>query len=272
MLIEGRQLASEINERTKAEIERLNLKLHLAMVMVGGDASSRNFLELKAKAAKTVGIETSIHEFDGKFSTKILREKIVDLAGRPRIDAVIVELPLPEGINTQYVLNGIPLKKDADVLCQQAQGAFFAGRSTILPPAVEALKIIIEKYGVKVSGLNCAVFGYGLLVGKPVAHWLISQGATVSIINEFTHEPAAISSQADLLVSGVGRGHLITAGMVKEGSVVVDYGFDQIGGSVVGDVDFENVSEKAKLITPVPGGVGPLVVAAVLKNVVDLNK
>ncbi|MDO8591301.1 MAG: bifunctional 5,10-methylenetetrahydrofolate dehydrogenase/5,10-methenyltetrahydrofolate cyclohydrolase, partial [bacterium] len=192
-------------------------------------------------------------------------------------------------INTQYVLNAIPPEKDVDVLSEKTQGAFFVGRSAILPPAVETVKIIFSAIGgsalggegaFNLEGKNCAVFGYGLLVGKPVSHWLASQGATVSIINEFTSNPTELSHQADIIISGVGKPNLITADMVKEGVVVIDFGYnilpeagsDKPEAMIVGDVDFNEVSQKAGWITPVPGGVGPIVIAAVLKNLLALYK
>ena len=175
------------------------------------------------------------------------------------------------------MLNAIPEEKDVDVLSEKSQKIFFAGESKVLPPAVEAVRQIFEEYGVEPKGKKAAVFGQGLLVGKPVSHWLVQQGAVVSVITEHTKEPDKISREADIIVSGVGpiRGkgalralaasngvnHLITEGMVKEGAVVIDF---------AKDVDFESVSKKAGLITPPIGGVGPIVVAAVLKNLVEL--
>ncbi|MBI2063124.1 MAG: bifunctional 5,10-methylenetetrahydrofolate dehydrogenase/5,10-methenyltetrahydrofolate cyclohydrolase [Candidatus Yanofskybacteria bacterium] len=176
---------------------------------------------------------------------------------------VLVELPLPLHINTQYIINAVPQEKDVDVLSEKSQGAFLADRSLILPPAVEAVKIIFEKYDINPKGKNCAVFGYGLLVGKPIGHWLASQGATVSIINEFTSNPAELSCHADIIVAGTGQEDLITKDMIKEGSVIIDF---------AKDVDFDEVSKKASWITPVPGGVGPIVIAAVLKNLLTLYK
>ncbi|MBI2063380.1 MAG: bifunctional 5,10-methylenetetrahydrofolate dehydrogenase/5,10-methenyltetrahydrofolate cyclohydrolase [Candidatus Yanofskybacteria bacterium] len=185
---------------------------------------------------------------------------------------VLIELPLPAHINTQYILNAIPQEKDVDVLSERAQGTFFArleakllgvGRSLILPPAVEAVKTIFKKYDINLKGKKCAIFGYGLLVGKPISHWLASQGATVSIINEFTPNPAELSRHADIIVAGTGQEGLIAEEMVKEEAVVIDFGKD---------VDFEPIAKKASLITPPIGGVGPIVIAAVLKNLLALCK
>jgi methylenetetrahydrofolate dehydrogenase (NADP+)/methenyltetrahydrofolate cyclohydrolase len=298
MVIDGKKIAGEMLINVAEEVKKLTKPPRLAAVLVGDTGNGRKFLELKKKAAEGVGIEYRIYEFPAAITTQKLRKEIVGIAKAGINDGVIVELPLPAHINTQYVLNAIPAEKDIDVLSEKSQGAFFAGRSSILPPAVEAVKIILEKHGIDLKGKNCAIFGYGLLVGKPVSHWLAQEGATVSIINEFTPDPAEMSKYADIVISGVGKANLVKADMIKERAVVIDFGYKSVEGSdfsskdldrkivnprfagqsssvanrdkSVGDVEFENVGRKASLITPVPGGVGPIVITAVLKNLVTL--
>ncbi len=264
----------------KQEIAKLKRPPKLAAVLVGDIGGSRKFLELKKSVAEKIGIDFKIYEFPENITTRQLRKKVSEIAKVKTNDAVIVELPLPKHINAQYILNAIPESKDADVLSQKSQGSFFArldsakraGKNKILPPAVEAVKVIFEKNNIVVNGKNCAVFGYGLLVGKPVSHWLGQVGATMTIINEFTKSPEIFSKNADIVISGVGKPGLITADMVKEGAMVIDFGYGSLDGKIVGDVDFAGVSPKAALITPVPGGVGPIVVVAVLKSLLTLHK
>lgn len=296
MVIDGRKIADEILEELKDKIAKIKKPPYLAAVLVGDDAGSRRFLELKKKAAKSIGVECRIYEFPEKISNGELRKKLNQIVKATTCGGMIVELPLPAHLNTQAILNTVPEEKDPDVLSQKAQGAFFAGRSEILPPSVEAVKQIFSAIGGPASGgeesfnlkgKTAAVFGYGLLVGKPVSHWLTGQGVAVTVINEFTENPAELSEKADIIVSGVGKPGLIKSDMVKEGAVVIDFGFAGTGGAkpapggspehsvlqnVFGDVDFEEVSKKASLITPVPGGTGPIVVAAVLKNFIELNE
>lgn len=242
-------------------------KLRLVAVLVGPETESgkisRKFLELKKKVADKIGIEFRIYEFPKAITTQQLRKEIVELGRAQLNDGIIVELPLPSHINIQYILNGIPEEKDVDVLSQKMQGAFFADRATILPPSVEAVKTVFEKHGIAVRGKNCAVFGYGLLVGKPISHWLLTQGGTVSVLTEFTLDPKLYTLSADIIISGVGKNNLITADMIKAGAIVIDFG---------PDVDFALVREKTSLITPPAGGVGPIVIASVLKNLVELKK
>jgi len=260
MLIDGRKIAEESNIETFKLLNKA--KLRLAAVLVGDYAESRKFLEYKRIAAGKLGIDFRLYEFLENITTQKLRKEIVSIAKASVNNGVIIELPLPKHINAQYILNAVPIEKDPDVLSEKAQGSFFVGRSPILPPSVETIKQIFSKNIISLLGKNCAVFGYGILVGKPVAHWLASQGATVSIINEFTSNPKQISINADIIISGVGKTNLITADMVKDSTIVIDF---------ARDVDFENVSKKASLITPPTGGVGPIVIATVLKNLITLK-
>lgn len=260
--------------------------LRLAAILVGGIGSSRKFLELKKKAAEKIGIECRIYEFPENITTQKLRKEVGNISRASVNHGIIVELPLPSRINSQYVLNSIPQEKDVDALSEKAQGAFFTGRSKVLPPAVEAVKIIFEKHDIEPKGKNCVIFGYGLLIGKPISHWLSQSGATVSVINEFTLNPAELSRQADIVISGVGKPNLIKADMIKKGAVVIDFGYSRaktqnevlgspehfVSQNVLGDVAFDEVNQKAGLITPVPGGVGPIVIATVLKNLIFLRK
>jgi methylenetetrahydrofolate dehydrogenase (NADP+) / methenyltetrahydrofolate cyclohydrolase len=270
MLINGLKIAEELNLVSLREISRrektpkfLNgAKLRLAAVLIGNHAESRKFLELKNIAARKLGIDFRLYEFPETITTQKLRKEIVAISKTSTNDGVIIELPLPKHINTQYILNAVLPEKDPDVLSEKAQGTFFANRSTILPPSVEAVKQIFQHFDINPKRKTCAVFGYGILVGKPIAHWLASQNATVSIINEFTPNPKQIAANADIIISGVGQNNLITVDMVKDGVIIIDF---------ARDVDFENVSKKASLITPPIGGVGPIVIASVLNNLVKLK-
>ena len=279
MILDGKKIAdgmlAEVKEaaalrRTQGESFRL------AAVLVGpstdsGQAASK-FLELKKKVAEKVGIDFRLYEFPVDITTQKLRKEVVGIAKAEVNQAVIIELPLPEHINTQYVLNAIPPDKDPDVLSEKSQGAFFSGRSSVLPPAVEAVKMILKKNDLELKGKNCAIFGYGLLVGRPVSHWLAQRGAAVSIINEYTPNPEFFALNADVVISGVGKPNLIKSDMIKSGAVVIDFGYGNLNGQIAGDVDFGGASGKASLITPVPGGVGPIVIAAVFKNMMTLLK
>ncbi len=278
MVIDGKKIADKILNELKNEVAKIKNPPYLAAVLVGDNTGSRRFLELKKRAAESIGIECRIYEFPEKVSNGELRKKLNQIVKATTCAGMIIELPLPAHLNTQVILNAVPEEKDPDVLSQKAQGTFFAGRSlrqaqdklAILPPSVETAKQIFEEYEIEPKGKTAAVFGYGLLVGKPVSHWLTGQGAAVTVINEFTESPAELSKKVDIIISGVGKPDLIKPDMIKEGAIVIDFGFAGTEKGIAGDVDFEEVSKKASLITPVPGGTGPIVVAAVLKNFVKL--
>jgi methylenetetrahydrofolate dehydrogenase (NADP+)/methenyltetrahydrofolate cyclohydrolase len=277
MVIDGRKIAGEILAELAEEVKNLpkpwpGRPPKMAAVLVGNIGGSRKFLELKQKAAEKIGIDYNIYEFPADSSTEELRDQIEEIAKDVSCDGVIIELPLPPQVSTQDILDIIPKNKDADVLSQKAQNDFYTGKSKILPPAVEALRIVFEKNEIDITAKKCAVFGQGLLVGKPISYWLDQNGAMVTSIDEFTEKPGMLSKDADIIVSGVGKANLIKGEMVKKGVVVIDFGYNNINGKTVGDVDFEAVIKKASLITPVPGGMGPVVIAAVFKNLIKLMK
>src|SRR3989338_7051207 len=279
MLIDGRKIAARLLAKVAEQVKKLSKTPRLAAVLVGPDSEavqlSKKFLLFKQKAAEQAGVGFQLYELSDQLSTEELCAEVSRISAAPENDGVLVELPLPPCVDKQLVLDAVAWEKDVDVLSSQGQTAYYSDQSTILPPAVEAVKAIFEEYKVEVKNKTCAVFGSGLLVGRPVAHWLKQQGAKVLIIDEFTGAPEQISITADIIITGVGpirksvtsngvkQTHLITADMIKAGVVVIDFG---------SDVDFEAVSQKASLITPPTGGVGPIVVASVLRNLLILQK
>lgn len=259
MIIDGKKIAEEIKNILKGD------RLKLAIVTVAPDEASKKFIEQKTKFAKDIGAETRIYELPQDISTSQLRQKMAEISHIKENDGVILQLPLPEQTNTQYVLNGIIPEKDVDVLSSRAFGDFATGHSKILPPVVAATKLIFDKYNIDIKNKNIVVVGAGKLVGKPVAVWLINQEATVSVVNEFTLDISEFTKKADIIISGAGKPGLIKSDIVKDGVVIID------GGSLIGDVD-QKVAEKASLFTPVPGGLGPITVAMVFKNLIELNR
>src|SRR3990167_3643264 len=271
MIIDGKKLAEEIKAELKAEVLRLNKKLRLAVIKVGEDKVTEKFLEQKKKFGDAVGIDVRIYDLPADITTNKLREKLAEVVHIKENAGVIVQLPLPTHINTQYILDGIIPEKDPDMLSSKSIGLFSSGRSKILPPIVGAIKYIFDRNNVDVKGKQVTVIGAGKLVGKPVATWLINQGAAVTIIDENTIDPTLHTMGADILISGVGEPNLITADMIKDGVIAIDCGTSEANGKVVGDLD-PKIADKASLFTPVPGGVGPLTVAMLFKNLVELAK
>lgn len=271
MLIEGKKISDKILAELKDIVIRDGLKLRLDMILVGSDPSLKKFVEIKARAADEIGVEHVLHEFPENITSDDLVSEVRKIVAHDACDGVFVELPLPKHVDVQRVLNEITVKKDVDVLSQAAQDLFFAGQFDVLPPAVEALKTVLEFYQLDLKSKKVAVFGQGLLVGRPISFWLGKIGAKVSRIDEFTEHPENYSQEADIVISGVGKPEFITGEMIKEGAVAIDFGYGRKEGTMKGDFDFNSVSGKASLITPVPSGVGPLVVVSVLKNLIKLN-
>lgn len=271
MIIDGKKLAEEIKTSLQNEVSKIGKKLRLAVVQVGGDSVTEKFLEQKKKFGKEIGVDVRVYDLPADITTNKLREKLAEIAHIKENTGVIVQLPLPKQINTQYILDGIILEKDPDMLSSKSVGLFSSRRSKILPPVVGAIDYIFKAYGVSVKGKKATVIGAGRLVGKPVAAWLIGQGAAVTVVDENTARPDATryTLDADIIISGAGKPKIITPEMVKEGAVAIDCGTSEAEWRVVGDIDPE-VSKKASLFSPVPGGVGPLTVAMLLKNLVEL--
>jgi len=270
-LLDGRKLSRKILKEVKKKIEKNSLRLRLAVVQVGKNPVSEVYIRNKCRAAKKVGMKFKVYRFASGLETERLKEEIKKICQNPRNSGIIIQLPLPKKFSQEALLNLIPWKKDIDVLSSGALGKFYQGRSKVIPPTVDGILEILEGYKIRLKGKNVAVVGAGKLVGLPLSIELIRRKATISILNEFTKDLSSFTKRADILISGVGKPGLIRGDMVKRGVVVVDAGTKMVQGKLKGDVDFQSVSKKAGYITPVPGGVGPLTVACLLRNLVKLN-
>ena len=272
MVIDGKQLASEIIEELKEERKKIAKKIRLAVVLVGNDPASLSFIKQKEKIAKELEIDFRLSQYPENIKTKELRQKVSTICRVTDNRGVVVQLPLPSHINTQVVLNAILPQKDPDVLCERNLGTFYVNRLKILPPVVSAIKFLIEKYQIPVEGRTVLLIGRGQLVGKPAALWFLNQRATVMIANSKTEHLSDLIKRADLIVTSAGVPNLITGDLLKEGVVIFDAAVVSEQGKLVGDCEFESVKEKAALVTPVPGGLGPLTVAFLFKNLLFLAK
>lgn len=270
MIIDGRLLAEKIRKRLAVQVATFSRPLQLAAVLVGDDPQLKKFVQLKKNAAEQAGITFSSYELPDESSEKDALEVIKYLNADDDVDGIFVELPMPKGIDRQVILDAVAPNKDVDVLSSASQKLFFEAGIGLLPPAVGALKYIVEEYKLSLKDMSVAVFGDGFLVGKPVRAWLARQGALVTSIDEYTKDAKKLAQSAKMIISAVGKKDLITEDMVSTGVIVIDYGFNKKGSEFAGDVDFEDVAPKASLITPVPGGMGPLVITAVLENLIQL--
>jgi len=272
MIIDGKQLAQEIIEELKKERELIPKKIRLAVVLVGDNSASLSFIKQKEKVAKELSIDFRLYQYPETIKTKELRKKVSDICRVTYNRGIVVQLPLPDSINSQVVLNAVLPLKDPDILSEKNLGAFYANRSIVLPPVVEAIKFLLGKYQINPEGKNVLIIGRGQLVGKPVGLWFIHQRATVTVANSQTKNLENLLKTAEIIVSSAGIPGLIKGEMIQKGTVIFDAAVVSEAGKLKGDCDLDSVKDKAVLLTPVPGGLGPLVVAFLFKNLLELVK
>lgn len=270
-LLDGKKLADKILDELKIEISKLDVRIRLAIVLVGEDPSSFTYVNQKKKIGKKIGVDVKIYKYSNDISTRKLREKINKLNKLARVKGIIVQLPLPNHINTESILDTVKPKKDVDVLGRESMGRLIKNKSKILPPTVAGIVKLLEEYKIEYKNKNIAILGYGRLVGKPASIVFGNAGASVAVMRSSTKNIDKILKNADIIISGVGKPNLITTRMVKKGAVVMDAGISFKDGKLVGDVTGD-VQKIASYITPSVGGVGPMTVAMLFYNLVQLSK
>ena len=269
-ILDGEKLAERILSNLKKEIKNRQLKLKLAVILVGDDFASEIFIKQKQKAAKKIGVGFQLFRFH-KIKQGRLKKEVKKIAQDRSISGIIVQLPLPKDINSKKILNAVPSKKDVDMLSDLNFNNFSKGRLIILPPTVGAVSQLLENYKIKLKNRKIIIVGRGRLVGKPLSAWFKKQKSDFLMIEEKTRNKNYLIKKADILISGVGKPNLIKGNMIKNGVVIIDFGGGKLDNKVMGDIDFKSVSKKASYITPVPGGTGPLTVACLLDNLIKLN-
>lgn len=254
MIIDGRAMAREVLARAKARAQRLPHPPRVVAIVAGETPATLSYLKIKGLRAADAGCV---------FETRPLSAPFFDA------DAIIVQLPLPDGVNQKEICDAIPLSKDADILSSAARALFEHTEGALLPPVVGAVREIFVQNNIDAKGKKAVVIGNGFLVGAPVAIWLIKQGAEVSVHTSKSGDLSASLRDADVIVSGAGSPHFIKPEMLKQGVVLIDAGTSESGGALAGDAD-PACSPRCSLFTPVPGGVGPLAVACLFENAVTL--
>ncbi len=268
MIIDGKTLAADVLARIREEAAELPRAPKLRVVMAGMHPAIESFARIKERRAREAGIDFSIQRFPDDVSTDML----VAAVKEGDEDALIVQLPLPAQVDTDAVLAAIPPEKDADVLSPEAYARFEANApGALVPPVAFAVREVLATHAVSLSGTRAVVVGRGRLVGKPVATWLAREDAQVEVVSRESGGLAEALKDADIVVSGAGVPKLITPDIIKPGVVLIDAGTSESSGVIVGDVD-PACAEKAALLTPVPGGIGPLTVAGLLANTLALAR
>lgn len=274
MIVDGNKISQEIYNNLKKEIPLLNKKPKLVVVLVGEDPASVLYVSIKEKKAQELGIQTENIKVKEDATTEELVSIIHKLNQDDLVTAILIQLPLPKHIDTGAVLESINEFKDVDGLNPKNMGKLLVDKPFILPPTPAAILEILRHHEINLAGKHVVLVGYGKLVGKPLAAMisLSNKNATLSVCNSKTKDLPSYTQQADILISASGVGHIIKKDMIKKGAIVIDAGTSKLDGEIVGDVNFEEVKNKASLVTPPKGGVGPITVAKLLENVVKLAK
>jgi methylenetetrahydrofolate dehydrogenase (NADP+) / methenyltetrahydrofolate cyclohydrolase len=269
-ILDGRQAAREVYAQVRREVEQLmrerGVRPSLAAILVGDDAPSRLYIENKQRACREVGIDPQLHRLPADITEDELVHLIYRLNRDSRVHGILVQLPLPERALENAALAEISPDKDVDGLSPASQAALLGGQPGLRPCTPLAVMELIDRTGIDLTGKRAVVIGTSALVGKPLALLLLERNATVVLCHEFTADLPAEVGAADVLISAVGKAGLISGEWVRPGAVVIDVGINRTPDGVRGDVDFESARQRAGFITPVPGGVGPMTVAMLVRN------
>lgn len=270
-ILDGKTLGKEIQEEIRLEVEKLDKKPHLAVVLVGEDSASKIYVNTKNRTCERLGFKSTVINLPETVSEGDLKLKIRELNNDEDVNAILIQLPLPAHIDTNNCIKEISPIKDVDGFTPENLGAIIRGQEPFAYPCTPyGIITILKKYNIQIAGKHAVIVGRSNIVGKPVSLMLLKENATVTMCHSKTENLAEITKTADILISATGK-RVITKDMVKKGATVIDVGIIRNAeGKLEGDVDFKNVKEVAEYITPVPGGVGPMTIASLMKNTLSL--
>ena len=274
-IIDGKAISAAVKEDIKNEVSALKEKginVGLAVIIVGEDPASKIYVANKKKACEALGIMSQEYALPADTTQEELLGLIDTLNKEDSINGILCQLPLPKGLDEEAVINAIDPKKDVDAFHPHNVGRIMIGNFDFVPCTPAGIMEMLKFEGIDVEGKQCVVIGRSNIVGKPMSMLLLHQNGTVTTCHSRTKNLKEITKTADILVAAVGKANFVTADMVKEGAVVIDVGMNRDNGKLCGDVDYENVSKIASAITPVPGGVGPMTIAMLMKNTLTAAK
>ena len=276
IIIDGKKVSAQVKEQVRIETEELvkkGIKPGLAVIIVGDDPASRVYVNNKKKACEKVGFLSKEFALPATTTQEELLSLVNELNEDKEINGILCQLPLPKGLDEKAVIVAISPLKDVDAFHASNVGKIMIGDYDFLPCTPAGVMEMLHSYNIPVEGKECVVIGRSNIVGKPMAMLLLHENGTVTITHSRTKNLKEVTKRADILVAAIGKPKFVTADMVKEGAVVIDVGMDRDeNGKLCGDVDFENVKEKCSAITPVPGGVGPMTIAVLMKNTLKACK
>ncbi|HQT25488.1 MAG TPA: bifunctional methylenetetrahydrofolate dehydrogenase/methenyltetrahydrofolate cyclohydrolase FolD [Burkholderiales bacterium] len=268
-IIDGKRIAAEMREALRQRVESLG-HVGLAVIIVGDNPASKVYVRNKEKACIEAGIHSEVIALPAQTTQEEVLERVRMLNFDPKIHGILVQLPLPPHFDSRKVLDAISAQKDVDGFHPFNVGSLLLGNAGLQPCTPHGVMRMLEHEKVEIRGKHAVIVGASNIVGKPMAIMLLHAGATITICNSKTRDLAHHTRDADILVVAVGRPNIVTGEMIKDGAVVIDVGMNRLeNGSLAGDVDFETASKRASMITPVPGGVGPMTIAMLLENTVE---
>lgn len=275
-IIDGKAISANVKAQVKAEADKLKeqgIEIGLVVVIVGNNPASRVYVNNKKKACAEVGFNSYEYALPEETTQEELLDLVKKLNEDDKVNGILVQLPLPEHIDENAVINTIRPEKDVDAFHPENVGHIMIGDFNFLPCTPAGVMEMLAQSGIETEGKDCVVIGRSNIVGKPMAMLLLHKNATVTICHSRTKNLAEICRRADILVAAVGRAKFVTADMIKDGAVVIDVGMNRLeSGKLCGDVDYDGCFEKAGYITPVPGGVGPMTIAMLMKNTLTSAK
>jgi len=271
VIMDGKALAAEVKARLAREAQMMKgagVEPKLATILVGDDAPSKVYVAGKHRAAKELGIKVEGFHLPGTSPARDLELLIGKLNKDKSVNGIILELPLPSHLDGRKMIELISPKKDVDGLTTENMGLLFYNQGVLIPCTPKGIMELLHHYKVPLAGSRCVIINRSALVGRPLAHLLLAEDATVTVLHSKSLDSLSITRQADVLVTAVGRrpGFTLTREMVRDGAVVIDVAMNRVHGKLVGDAEFDEVAQKASMITPVPGGVGPMTVAMLMEN------
>ncbi len=271
VIIDGKAVSARVREEVKEECRQLKdefgITPKLVVIQVGNNSASTIYVRNKKKACEAVGIESEICHMPGTVTQEELLSKIDECNQDPAVNGILVQLPLPDHLDETSCKNAISPGKDVDGFHPVSMGKMITGEETFVPCTPAGIIRLLDEYRIPIDGASCVVIGRSQIVGKPMAPQMHERNATVTVCHSHTRDLASVASGADILICAIGKARMITPEYVKEGAVVIDVAMNRDeNGKLCGDVDFDAVKEKASAITPVPGGVGPMTVAMLMKN------
>jgi methylenetetrahydrofolate dehydrogenase (NADP+)/methenyltetrahydrofolate cyclohydrolase len=271
-IIDGKRIAAGIKEELKARVSKLppEKRPGLAVIQVGEDPASKVYVGQKEKTSIEIGIRSFVHKLPDVTPQPDLIDLIGNLNGDPAVHGILVQLPLPKGLDQDAVIAAINPEKDVDGFHVVNAGKLWTGGNAVEPCTPKGIMALLDSTGAELKGLGAVVIGRSNIVGKPVSAMLLSRHCTLTICHSRTRDLPSVVREADIVVAAIGKPNFVTGDMIKQGAIVIDVGINRVGGKLIGDVEFETASKNASWITPVPGGVGPMTIVMLMKNTLEL--